>query len=731
MRLRLALFVLWCASPGGAQDLRDAARLDSQGKCAESEPVYREALARTPVPPALLNNAGNHYLLCGDRERARQLWERLIAMVPGHGNANLQLARMAAEARQGAKALIYLTRLPANDPAVRLVRAEAWHWTGRRAGALAELDALAKDPEWQFAAGDAFARLELWDRAEIAFQDLLRRAPADFDLLFHYGRAAARARHYDRARAALESAVRIEPGRVDALVELGLAAAAANDSARAVYVLAQAGERAPARPDIALALARAAEDAGFYGDAALAYDRYLALRPGDDTARRDRARVLAATGSRREEGLLEMATYIAKHPRDPVGHYHLAQFTWQATPEKSLEQLATALRLDPRFVPAHVSRAWLLHRLGRSSEAVPHLQAALRVTPRNVRALDQLGLVYLALDRPADAERVLRQASAVDANDAEVRLHLGRALMALGRDKEAQPLLAVRRARQRDARVEPGMIELATLPESERRSREIERFRRLSQARPDDAVLQLNLAVLLLADGQIEEAERAYGRLLGMNAEAEVNRQAGQALLRAARYALAVKFLERTDARVNLAAALLPLAGPEEALGALGEAKAGETGDVLLMRARILHAAGRREEAGRLLTDGLRAAAPGPEVAAEAAAILVREDRVRDALALTSRAVAASPDHAELLLTHAAILGVMEKTAEAEKALQQLERRWPEWHRPYLVHGLLLLGGPREAEGSRMIRIAVALGAPEPAARCGLREVVFGIAGCA
>jgi hypothetical protein len=34
-------------------------------------------------------------------------------------------------------------------------------------------------------------------------------------------------------------------------------------------VLAKAEEKAPARLDIALALARAAEDAGFYGDAAL------------------------------------------------------------------------------------------------------------------------------------------------------------------------------------------------------------------------------------------------------------------------------------------------------------------------------------------------------------------------------------------------------------------------------------------------------------------------------
>jgi Flp pilus assembly protein TadD len=427
--------------------MREAARLDGEGKCAEAEPIYRQALARGPASPALLNNAGNHYLICKQPERARQLWEQLVRLNPGHVNANLQLAGLAMEAKR-------------------------------------------------------------FDRAEAILHALLQKAPTDFDVLYQYGRAAARAKHYDRAREALESAVRLRPSDVDALVELGLAAAASNDPARAVFVLAKAEAKAPARLDIALALARAAEDAGFYGDAALAYDRYLTLNPNDAIARRDRAHVLAAT--RLDEGLKEMAAYIARYPKDPVGHYNLAQFTWRSTPETSLEQLATAIRLDPAFAPAHVSRAWLLHRLGRSGEAVPHLQAALRITPANVRALDQLGLVYLTLDRAADAERALRKATALDPADLDVRLHLGRALMALGRDQEAQPLLEsyqqANRKRQRNPRLEPGMIESAKLPDDVRLRREVERLEKLSKARPDDGVLQLNLARALVREKRDGEA---------------------------------------------------------------------------------------------------------------------------------------------------------------------------------------------------------------------------------
>ncbi len=42
-----------------------AARLDSEGKCEEAEAICRLQLAKVAPSPALLNNAGNHYLMCG------------------------------------------------------------------------------------------------------------------------------------------------------------------------------------------------------------------------------------------------------------------------------------------------------------------------------------------------------------------------------------------------------------------------------------------------------------------------------------------------------------------------------------------------------------------------------------------------------------------------------------------------------------------------------------------
>ncbi|MBI4877274.1 MAG: tetratricopeptide repeat protein [Acidobacteria bacterium] len=721
-----------------AQDpLREALRLDEQGKCQEAERHYQQALAASPSSAVVLNNAGNHYLLCGQPEKAQSYFERLLAVNPAHSNASLQLARIAADRKQGAKALQYLARVKDTSPPVLLLRAEASHWAGQRGAALALLDDLEKaaggDARVLFTMGMACARMGLYDRAEAAFQAVLVKHPSDFSVLFNLGRAAALARHYDRAQSALEAAVKVRPGDADALVELGRVHAARQDYSRAVYVLAQARQRAPGRPNVLLALARAAEQAGFHGDSELAYDEYLRLQPGDDTARRDRARVLGLTGNRQEEGRKELAGYLKRHPDDPIAWFYLAQFSWEADPEKALGQLSGAVRLNPNFAAARFARAWLLNRLGRTSEALPDFQAAARLTGRNVRALDQLGLAYLTLDRPAEAEKTLREALAVSAEDPEVLMHLGRALMALGREAEAQRYLeAFRKAGPRNARgprKEPGMIELATLSQGERVQRQIGRLRKDARDHPNDPELQLALASLLLADGGTGEAIAEFRELLARNADGRIWEEAGRSLVRAGQYALAKDFLERAAAarpaaRLDLAIATFFADGPRAALRAIGEAPDQEhAGDYLLLKAWILDAAGQRAQADEALREGLRYPASRPEAARQAALLLLHRDRKTEALGVIGQGLKTAPDDAELLLTKAIALGLTGQIAGAEKTLVQIGSRWPEWDRPYLVHGLVLESAGKREAARQKLRTAQALGSRDLAVNCALARL--------
>ena len=561
------------------QDLREAARLDAEGRCDEAERHYQSALAKSPVSPALLNNAGNHYLVCGQPGKARVFFEKLLRINPGHVSGNMQLARIATERREGKKALEYITRVKEADPSVLLLRAEALHWAGQTSASRAILDALdgqvAGDPRLLYMLGLSCGRLGLYERAETAFNSALAHRPGDGEILFQLGRAAARAQHYERASRTLETALKVRPGDVEVLVELGRVCAAHEEYVRAVYFLVQARQKSPQNPEILLLTARAAEDAGYYDDSAKAYDDYLRLRPGDDAARRDRARACGHTETRRDEARKELAWYLAKHPKDPLGHYIYAQVFWHDEPEKALAHLSEAVRLDPDSATIRYSRGWMLQRNGQMAESLADLEAARRLAPENALIPDLIGLAYLALEQAPEAEKSFREALTKDPEDPEIVMHQGPPQMASGREEEAQIYLEkyrkIRPPGSPVLRKQFGIIDLATLTPREQRELAIAHFRREARDHPDHPEFQLHLSSLLLADGRKEEALQEFRVLLKLNSSGKVREDAGSVLLSSGDYELAREFLqlaveEKPSARLGLATALFYVDGPPKAL---------------------------------------------------------------------------------------------------------------------------------------------------------------------
>ncbi len=723
--------------PIQSQTLRDAARLDSEGKCDEAEQYYKAALAKGVPSQALLNNAGNHYLVCGQTEKAKTYFEKLIRINPLHTNANLQLARIATEQKQGNKALEYLARIKQSDPEVLFLRAEALHWSGKSAAALAILDDLQKraqtDPRLLFLVGLTCARLSIYDRAEVAFNSALALQPGDFEILFNLGRAAARAQHYDRAQRVLEAALKIHPENVDMLMELGRVCAARQDYRRAFFLLAQARQKSPGRVDVLLMLARTAEDASYYEDSASAYDEYLKLRPDDDAVRRDRARAYGYSESRRDEAGRELDWYLGKHPNDPLGHFAYAQVFWWPEPQKSLAHLTEAVRLDPNSVSIRFSRAWMLQRQGQIAESLPDLEAALHLEPNNVRVLDLLGLAHLSLDQPGEAEKYLHKALARAPEDPEVVLHMGRALMAVGKEEEAQSCMEkyqkIRPQGVGGLRKQVKMMELATLAAPEQREREIERFHRDAREHPERPDYQLHLACLLWADQRKEEALREFLVLKGLNASSQVWEDAGSFLLSSREFGLAREFLERAaeerpSARLTLVIALYHSEGAGPALQYMEKSpEAQMSGDWLLLKANLLEVAGRETDAGKTLNLGLQRVSTNPLVVPQAVFLLLRLNRQAEALDLLERSVRANPQDSDLPLAKAILLGLMDRYSDAEKSLRELESRWPESDRAYLAHGLLLEQLARPGEARQKLQTATALGSQDPSLQCALARL--------
>ena len=703
--------------------------LDAQKGYSEAEGFYDQALKLDPHSAPLLNNIGNHNLEKGDLGRAKEAYLKVLAIDPNHPNANLHLAEMSVAAKKGDAALGYLARLPPSgqsEPAVKLLRAQALAQAGqhKRAEALLQTveDRAGTDPRVWFSAGMVLVGWQRYDDAERAFTHALDASPANFDILFNLGLAATRAGHLDRALEIFQIALKQRPDDVECHYNLARVYGDRGHDDQAIMELVKAQRLAPDRPDIALFLAHAAERLGYYADTATAYDQYLKLRPGDDVVRRERGFALART-AKFEQGLADLRWYVARHPKDARGLYQLGIAETIKERPKALEHLNRAIALDPKLTPARFARAVLLYQEGKAADALPDLTYNVKLDPADYNALDQLGEVYLTLGRSQDAADTLTRAAKLAPSDPKILAHYSHTLQRVGRKEEGEKVLAQFQKLQRDPAHRPrpygGLFDFLKLAPAEQEAQYMSNLQSQIAMNPGDPSLKARLGKALLARGKTEEGLAAFRDVRTLTADSTILNDCAQVLMEYQEFELAREFLELVvaadpaagEARLDLAIATFHSAGAAAGLAELDKIPVEQRkGDYFLLRAQILDAVGRLEEAAEDLNRGFRAAPTRPDLYLQAALFLIKHNQYHQAIALLQQASRQTPDAPELLLTEAITYELLQQPEDAQKLLTQIESRWPEWGEPYLVNGIMLETRMKSAQAKPLLETAISLG---------------------
>ncbi len=68
-----------------------------------------------------------------------------------------------------------------------------------------------------------------------------------------------------------------------------------------------------------------------------------------------------------------------------------------------------------------------------------------------------------------------------------------------------------------------------------------------------------------------------------------------------------------------------------------------------------------------------------------ATTFLIRTGRLQESLALLNRGSRTLPDDADIPLMQAITLAAFSRMAEAERVLTDMEKRWPDWYRVWMV----------------------------------------------
>ncbi len=180
----------------------------------------------------------------------------------------------------------------------------------------------------------------------------------------------------------------------------------------------------------------------------------------------------------------------------PESHVNLGNFFGAGgNLEQAEAAYRTALRLDPRHVPAHVNLADLLRAQGRDDEGESVLREAIRITPEAAAAHHALGLLLVRAQRMTSAVETLGRAAELEPDNARFGLVHALALDAVGRSSEA--LLTLERTQRRHPNDRDLLMALATRAGGSGRLDEAIRYaRRLVRLAPDEPAYARLLAEL-------------------------------------------------------------------------------------------------------------------------------------------------------------------------------------------------------------------------------------------
>ena len=390
----------------------------AKGRVSEAEKSLEEALR---LDPSSADTVFGLVELVGakDPKRARAILERFRKDNPEQAAETLlELGKLDAQEEKYKDAVVKLRRSIELDDAesgpARLLLGQVYEVLRDTRAAIAEYrHVLAAEPEeyelWarvgelEAAAGDL-------DEARATFKLIKDRRPDDAAACSWLAADAEREGDFARAAAFLRDSSALKD---DATLHLRLGhyLLQAGGVKEAMKALSEARARWPKDDRIAYYLALGHDDLGEPAKAVALLREVVTVKPEDHDARWQLATILEKLG-RVAEAEPEFRRLIADRPDDATAYNYLGYAL--ADRGLKLDEAETLIRravaLEPRSAAFRDSLGWVLHKQGRSSEAVVELDAAVRAVPDDATLLDHLGETRRALSDEAGAWRAWRLA---------------------------------------------------------------------------------------------------------------------------------------------------------------------------------------------------------------------------------------------------------------------------------------------------------------------------------
>ena len=472
--------------------------------------AFRAAIRIRPDYAEAHNNLGLVLIQSGKDEEGIAALREAVRLAPAYAEArtNFGAALTSTDAEAGIKELEEALRLAPGSVKALFNLAVAYgtspaHGPKKEIEHLEKVIELAPDfPRAHLALGKALLQEGKAADAVTALQTAVKLAPDSGEANYQLGLALVRAGRKEEAAAQLKKGrdlVAAGDRAQNAMLDVadGRAALERKDFDEAVSKFRRASELQPDVAEPRRLLGVALEGQGDMAGAAAAYEKALALRPHDASARRslerlqsrratattppaaagpapatagstqgasvvdmppagpvvvtsasgvsdwdDRAQVTQLEGYIRDAKWTDveplLLKYVAERPKSSWGWYALG-YTYFAQKKigESIKALATSLRLDLKNVEAHKILGRNLTIIGRFDAAQVEFEQAIRYKPDSAESHYNLGKLFSMQDNWEPARKAFEAALRIDPSYLEALDGLGFALEALGDDAGA------------------------------------------------------------------------------------------------------------------------------------------------------------------------------------------------------------------------------------------------------------------------------------------------------
>lgn len=255
------------------------------------------------------------------------------------------------------------------------------------------------------------------------------RAPEPHYLL---GMLLAQTGRNDRALAPLREATRLAPDNPLALRALGHASLTAARPEEAAEAFERLAALRPGWADAHFGLGNALRDLGRVADAVQAYRRAVAADPKSPHARINLGVTLQAAASYDEAvSVLREAAGLA--PESHAARYNLGYvLSLQRRFDEATEAYRAALALDPGSAATHLNLGSVLQSRHKVDEAIASYRRAIAAAPDMVQAHINLAAALHEKQDAAGAVEALRHATALDPANIQAQVNLAQSLQAAG-----------------------------------------------------------------------------------------------------------------------------------------------------------------------------------------------------------------------------------------------------------------------------------------------------------